>query len=325
MTENKGILIIVEVESSAPSPVIAELFGAAKSIDAISDEGITAVAVGSGAKSAAGSLGSLSAGKVFVAEVPDLTSATVASIIETVSAEVKPRLILMAETDLGRDLAPLLAARLNTAAVTGVIALRTEGGRPIFTRPVYGGNALADFTIETEPQIVSIRSKTFGPATPDSNRTAEVVQLPSAEIPAGVRVIESIARKEEGPKIEEAKIVIGGGRGLGGPEGFAQLKQLADLLGGVVGASRPPCDQGWWPESGQIGVTGKIIAPDLYIAVGISGSSQHVSGVSGAKTIVAINKDAEANIFKTASYGITADWKKVVPALVAKVKELTGR
>ena len=233
--------------------------------------------------------------------------------------------MLIAETDLSRDLAPLLAARLNTAAVTDVIALRVENDTIIATRPVYGGNALADFTIDSEPQVISIRLKAFTPEPADETRLVTVSDLPAITRPAGIRILEHVTMQQHGPKLEDAKIVVGGGRGLGGPEGFVQLKQLADLLGGVVGASRPPCDQGWWPESGQIGVTGKIIAPDLYIAVGISGSSQHVSGVSGAKTIVAINKDPEANIFKAASYGVTADWKKVLPAFTAKVKELTGR
>jgi electron transfer flavoprotein alpha subunit len=124
--------------------------------------------------------------------------------------------------------------------------------------------------------------------------------------------------------LEDARIVIAGGRGLGGPEGFTQLKALAELVGGSVGASRPPVDQGWWPESGQIGITGKIIAPELYIAVGISGSSQHLSGITGARTVVAVNKDPEANIFNSATYGIVGDWNKVLPALTDKIKELTG-
>jgi electron transfer flavoprotein alpha subunit len=325
MSDKKGILVVVEVKDGTLSPVAAELFGAAWAIDAAFNEGIFALAIGNSAKSVAGNLGGLGAATGFISEMAEATAAAVVSSVEKLASETKPRIILMAESDVGRDLAPLLAARLGTAAVTDAVALRVDNGKVMFTRPVYGGNALADFTIETEPQIVSIRPKAFVPAVVDESRKAEFFGLPAAESPTSVRVIERVARKEEGPKIEEAKVVVGGGRGLGGPEGFIQLKELADLLGGSVGASRPPCDQGWWPERSQIGLTGKIIAPDLYIAVGISGSSQHLSGVSGAKTIVAINKDPEANIFKAAAYGVTGDWKKVVPALIAKVKELTGR
>ncbi|KTB48843.1 electron transfer flavoprotein subunit alpha/FixB family protein [Dehalogenimonas alkenigignens] len=323
MPDNQSVLIVVEVKGGTPAPAAAELFTAAKAITA--DESIFALVVGTGAREAAVAVGRLGAVKVFAAEVGQVSSDAVALTVMPLAANLNPKIILLAETDLGRDLAPMLAARLSTAAVTDVIAIRTEGGSRIFTRPVYGGNALADFTIDTEPQVVSIRPKTFAPAPANDKHTVEILELPAAEPLTGVQILERVAVKETGPKIEEAKIVVGGGRGLGGPEGFAQLQELAGLLDGVVGASRPPCDQGWWPESGQIGVTGKIIAPDLYIAVGISGSSQHLSGVSGAKTLVAINKDAEANIFKAAAYGVTGDWKKVVPALVAKVKELTGR
>ncbi len=325
MSDSTGILIIVEVKDGNPSPVTAELFGAAQVIDNTFNEGLSAVAIGSGAKSAAGFLGDLGAAKVFTAETSDATAAAVSSSIEKLAADIKPRFILMIENDLGSDLAPLLAARLKTAAVTSVVALHVDGGKLVITRPVYGGNALADFTIETQPQIISIRPKAFTPVVAVEGRKTEIIELPAVELSMDVRLIERIPRKDEGPKIEEAKVVVGGGRGLGGPEGFTQLKELADLLGGSVGASRPPCDQGWWPEHSQIGITGKTIAPDLYIAVGISGSSQHLSGVSGTKTLVAINKDTEANIFKAATYGVTGDWKKVVPALIAKVKGLTGR
>ncbi len=304
MSENKGILIVVEIKDGIVPPIGGELFGAAKIISDGLNQTISFVAIGLGAAT---------------------ISSAAASVLETAIKQSNPAFVLLAETDLGRDLAPLLAARLNSAAITDVVALRVENGAVIATRPVYGGNALADFTIETEPQIISIRPKSFAPVAVDEGRPANVIELPAIEQPASVRILEHVTVQQQGPKIEGAKIVVGGGRGLGGPEGFVQLKQLADLLGGVVGASRPPCDQGWWPESGQVGVTGTIISPDLYIAVGISGSSQHVSGVTGAKTIVAINKDAEANIFKVATYGITADWKKVVPAFTAKIKELTGR
>jgi electron transfer flavoprotein alpha subunit len=325
MTENKGILVVVEVKDGFPSPVAAELFGAAGIIASGLNESVNAVAIGLGARSMAYTLGKYGAAMVYASETIEFAAASVMTVMDMAIAQANPRFILMAETDLGRDLAPSLAAKLNTAAVTDAVSLRVENGQLIITRPVYGGNALADFTIETEPQIVTIRPKAFAPAAAIERKFANVFELPASDLPAGIRILERVAVQQQGPKIEEAKIVVGGGRGLGGPDGFTQLKQLADLLGGVVGASRPPCDQGWWPESAQIGVTGKIIAPDLYIAVGISGSSQHVSGVSGAKTIVAINKDAEANIFKTAAYGVTSDWKKVVPALVAKVKELTGK
>ncbi|MEN8614788.1 electron transfer flavoprotein subunit alpha/FixB family protein [Dehalogenimonas sp. THU2] len=325
MNHNKGILIIIEVKDGTPSSSAAELMGAAQAIDTGSNEGIDILLIGSNVQSAATILGSLGATKVFTAEAGAIMDDTAATIVTRLASDVNPRFILMVENDLGRDLAPLLAARLQTAAVTDIVAVRADGDEIVFTRPVYGGNALADFIIETGPGIASIRPKAFSPATVNENRQAEIIELQPADSTTAIRVLEQIKIKEEGPRLEDAKVVVGGGRGLGGPEGFTQLKELADLLGGGVGASRPPCDQGWWPESGQIGITGKVIAPELYIAVGISGSSQHLSGVSGTKTLVAINKDAEANIFKAAAYGVTGDWKKVLPALIGKVKEMTGK
>jgi len=136
------------------------------------------------------------------------------------------------------------------------------------------------------------------------------------------RVLEKVKQEVEGISLEAANVVISGGRGMGGAEGFKQLEELAKMLKGAVGASRPPCDNGWVPDVLQVGLTGKIVAPDLYIAVALSGSSQHMAGCSGCKNIVAINKDPEANIFREARFGVVGDWKKVLPAFVAKVKEL---
>jgi len=325
MNNNKGILVIVELKDGIIPPIASELFGAAKIVSGGLPRDISIVVIGPGAGSIAGSLGKFGASSVYASDSRHLTSSEAATFIESAIGQSHPSVVLLGETDLGRDLAPILAATLNTAAVTDVVALRVDNGVLIATRPVYGGNALADFSIETAPQIIAVRPKAFVPAAFVEGSLAVVIVLPAVDPSSGVRVLERVTVARQGPRIEEAKIVVGGGRGLGGPEGFIQLKQVAELLGGVVGASRPPCDQGWWPESGQIGITGKIISPDLYVAVGISGSSQHVSGVSGAKTIVAINKDIEANIFKVASYGVTGDWKKVIPAFAAKVRELTGR
>jgi len=137
-----------------------------------------------------------------------------------------------------------------------------------------------------------------------------------------IKRIETVNRKADGISLEEASVIVAGGRGLGGPEPFEQLQALADILGGAVGASRAVCDAGWLEHSYQIGLTGKTVTPDLYITVGISGASQHMAGCSGAKDVVAINKDGDANIFKTASFGVVGEWEKVLPAFIDKVKEL---
>jgi electron transfer flavoprotein alpha subunit len=159
---------------------------------------------------------------------------------------------------------------------------------------------------------------------PDDSRKGEIINIAAGIDAAAVRarVLNRVVAEVAGIKIEDAERVVAGGRGIGSAEGFQQLEELAKILKGAVGASRPPCDSGWVPDTVQVGLTGKIIAPELYIAVAISGSSQHISGCSGARTIVAINKDREANIFRHARFGAVGDWKKVLPAFTAKVREL---
>ena len=164
------------------------------------------------------------------------------------------------------------------------------------------------------------------PLEPDTSRQGEIITVDAGLDPSAIRtkVLETVKEEVEGIKLEDATVVISGGRGIGGAEGFAQLAELAKLLKGAVGATRPPCDNDWISDTQQVGLTGKIVTPDLYFAIGVSGASQHLAGCSSAKTIVAINKDPEANIFKVAHYGIIEDWKKVLPALTEKIKELVS-
>jgi electron transfer flavoprotein alpha subunit len=171
---------------------------------------------------------------------------------------------------------------------------------------------------------VTIRTKAFSALELDPSRRGEVTSIAAAPDASAIRtkVLDRVVEEAAGIKIEDAAVVVAGGRGIGGPEGFGQLEELARLLKAAVGASRPPCDNGWIADTVQVGLTGKIIAPDVYIAVAISGSSQHMSGCSGSKTIIAINKDREANIFRHARFGVVGDWKKVLPAFTAKIKEL---
>ena len=194
------------------------------------------------------------------------------------------------------------------------------------TKPVYGGNAQVIQVCEANPQIATVRSKAMTPAEKDANRKGEVIKVAAGIDPASVRtkILERKIEAAAGIKLEDAQVIVTGGRGIGGPDGFKQLGELAGILKGALGASRPPCDNKWVPDTLQVGLTGKIVSPDVYIAVAVSGSSQHLSGCSGSKVIVAINKDPEANIFKVAHYGIVADWKKALPAFTAKGKELVG-
>ena len=269
------------------------------------------------------------ADKVYVVDDPllqDYQTDSYVTVMEKTVKEAMPQILILGQTNVGRDLAPRLAFRLGTTATMDCIelAIDPESKRLLQTKPVYGGNARAIFSSDTNPQIATIRAKAMSPLEPDASRKGEIISLDAGLEPSAIRtkVLEKVPEEVTGIKLEDAKVVVGGGRGIGGPEGFQQLEELAKILKGAVGATRPPCDNGWVPAGLQIGLTGKIITPDLYIAVAVSGASQHMTGSSGAKTIVAINKDAEANIFKEARFGIVGDWKKVLPAFTDKVKEL---
>ena len=246
--------------------------------------------------------------------------------MERVTGEVKPKVLLLGQTSIGRDLAPRLAFRLGTGLLMDCVDLSIDPDTKLLlqTRPVYGGNARATFSCESFPQMVTVRVKAMAPLERDDSRKGETVKIEVVIDPSAIRtrVLEKVKEEVAGIKLEDAGVVVGGGRGVGSPEGFDQLKELATVLKGAVGATRPPADNGWVPTTWQIGLTGKIITPDLYIAVAISGASQHMAGCSSSKTIVAINKDPEANIFKEARFGVVGDWKQVLPAFTEKIKEL---
>ncbi|MBN1689510.1 MAG: electron transfer flavoprotein subunit alpha/FixB family protein [Dehalococcoidia bacterium] len=330
MADNKGILVVGEAAEGKLLPITAEILGAARKLADELKEPLNCIIIGAGLGDTGKAAVAAGADKVFLADdaqLKDYENSTYMQVMEKAVAELAPKVIIMGQTANGRDLAPRLAFKLGVSAVMDCLELAIDGGKLQCTRPVYGGNAKAIFTSEAVPQIATLRVKAGTPLVPDAGRAGEVaafaVALDASRIKA--KVLETIKEEVAGVKIEDAASVIGGGRGMGGPEPFTkELADLAKILKGAVGASRPPCDNKWVPDSIQIGLTGKIIAPELYIAVGISGSSQHMSGCSGAKCIVAINKDPEANIFKEARFGVVGDWKVVLPAFTAKVKELVS-
>ena len=247
--------------------------------------------------------------------------------LEALCKDASPRVALIARTNEGRELAPRLAFRLGVGLAQDCLEVSVDATEKklLANRPVYGGNAIAVVSCDQTPQIAAIRPKAYEPNEADSSRTGEVVSF-SVELDASMaltQIVDTVIEEAEGVKLEDANIVISGGRGLGGPEPFAHLEELAKIMGGTVGASRAAVDSGWVPSSYQVGLTGKTITPDLYIMVAISGASQHMAGCSGAKVIVAINKDAEANIFKEARYGVVGDWESVLPSLTAAVRELS--
>ena len=329
MAEYKGVLVFCEAKDGKLASISSELLGGGRKLAQDLGQELSAVVVGCGISGLAQEAIAFGADKVYVVDdqlLQDYQTDTYVSVMEKVAGQVMPQIILMGQTSTSRDLAPRLAFRLNTTASLGCLELAIDPQSKMLlqTKPVYGGNAQAIFTSESFPQIVTVRAKAMEPLAPDQSRKGEIVTIDAGLDPSAIRtkVVEKVTEKVEGIKLEDAEVVVSGGRGIGSAEGFEQLAELAKTLNGAVGATRPPCDNGWVPAGAQIGLTGKIVTPELYIAIALSGSSQHMSGCSGAKTIVTINKDPEANIFREARLGVVGDWKKVLPAFTEKLKEL---
>lgn len=241
-----------------------------------------------------------------------------------VCASLKADVCFLPSSTYGFEVAPVLAQKLNAAVVSDVLAAEGDAasGHIKITKPVYGGKANSVLIARQAPLVLAMRARSVAPADKKSSATAEVAKL-DAQLDAALAKTKITERKTEagsGARLEDARIIVSGGRGLGGREGFVLLDELAGLMNGAVGASRAACDQGWVPASWQIGQTGKKVAPDLYLAVGISGASQHLVGIGGAKHIVAINKDDKAPIFQAAEVGVVDDFKTFIPALIQAVK-----
>ena len=324
-----SVLVVGEVQDGEVQAVTHELTATGRKL-ADAGGGSVAVALMGGEIESGLADGVIAHGadKVFLVEDPNLAGpgldAPVAA-IGKLCAHAGPDVILIGKTDTGRDLGPRLAYRLNAAIAQDCTDAWMEGDRVGATRPVYGGNAVAKVLFGTgDPQVLTMRPRAVEPLAADSGRTGDVESFSPGidDSDVKVKVLDTVQEEAQGVRLEDASIVVSGGRGLGGPDPFNQLEELAGILDGALGASRAACDAGWLDHSHQVGLTGKTIAPDLYITVGISGASQHMAGCSGAKNLVAINRDEEANIFKDATLGVVGDWAKVFPAFMDQVKKL---
>ena len=329
MAEYKGVMVFGEAKEGKLAAVTMELLGCGRNLADELGQELHCLLVGSDISSLAQEAIAYGADRVYVVDAPLLKDCDTDSYVlvsEKVVRQVMPQIVLFGHTAIGRDLAPRLAFRLGTAVSTDCVGLAIEPDSKLLlqTKPVYGGNAQATFTCEFYPQMATVRAKVMSPLERDGSRDGQVITVEVDLDPQAIRtkVLEKVVEEVEGIKLEDADVVVSGGRGIDGAEGFKQLEKLAAILKGAVGASRPPCDNGWVPNSLLVGLTGKIIAPDLYIAVALSGSSQHMAGCSGAKNIVAINKDPEANIFKRATFGVVGNWEELLPAFTNKIEEL---
>jgi len=287
---------------------------------------LAALALGPGAVEAAQALRGAGADLILSADAPALAASPVEAglaLLDAACGQLDPGLVLLGADGLGRDWAPRLAFRRGAGLVSEVEDWSVDGVEVTFRRLVFGGKAIA-LQAAGGPVVATLRPgagrRTAAP--PPGRGEVRALALDLAPEPSWPRILARTLEERQGPALEEARAVVSGGRGLGGPEGFGPLGELAAALGGALGASRAAVDEGWAPPTWQVGQTGRTVAPDLYIAVGISGASQHLVGCAKAKTLVAINTDPTAPIFDAARLGVVGDWRRVVPALARAVREL---
>lgn len=324
-----GILVVASALEGTLGRSALELVGGARTLAGPLGSKVSAALVGSGKALAGGpeTLHRHGVETVYRCDHQGLTAGQSDAALAAVDAVVKtaqPDVVLVGADTVGREVAPRLAYRLMAALATEVMSLAAEGQTILVRRQVYGGRAIATLAITSRPAVISVKQRTLDAPEPApvQGRVEDVaVSIDPAALPTRVKEVQS-QKAEVG--LDDAQVVVGGGRGVGGPDGFKLLARLAASLGGAVGSSRPPADEGWVPITWQIGQTGKSIRPNLYIAVGISGAAQHVAGVSGSRTIVAINKDPEAPIFSLAHLGLVGDYKQIVPALIERINAAKG-
>ena len=330
MADHGGVMVCAEVtEEKRPTQMTCELLGLGGELAAELGQELGAVLIGSGVREAAQELVQYGAIKVYLADDPafeDYNPEPYTALLKELCESEKPSIVLFGQTQAGQDLAPRLAFVMGTSLTTDCVglAIDSQSGLLLRTKPIYGGNALAVYSSEAVPQMATVRARVGEVPEQKVSHSGEIIDLKveAGDLPLRVKTTKRVKGEAAEVKLEEAKVVVSGGRGIGGQEGFEQLAELAAILGGAVGSSRPPCDSGWVPSSAQVGITGVVVAPEIYFAVAISGSSQHLSGMSDSRKIIAMNKDPEAYIFKVADYGVVEDWQKVFPVFVSKLRDL---
>jgi electron transfer flavoprotein alpha subunit len=319
----RKLLVIGEIRDGILRNVSFEAIAAAKTVSEGGE--VVGVLLNANVSDLAHEMIAYGADRVVLVENEKLKSYTSdgfgQALLQVIEAE-KPEGIIMGHTAFGKDLSPKIAAKIESGLISDTIAVEVIGDQVVFTRPIYSGKAFEKNVITDGITFATIRPNNIAALEKDETRSGEVSSF-EAEIKDLRTVIKEIVRKtSEGVDLSEAKVIVAGGRGVKSEDGFKPLQELANVLGGAVGASRGACDADYCDYSLQIGQTGKVVTPDLYIACGISGAIQHLAGMSNSKVIVAINKDPEANIFQVADYGIVGDLFEVVPLLTEEFKKV---
>lgn len=323
----KGVWIVAEQRDGAFRKVSFEIASAARKLADELGEEVCAILLGSGIEGIAGELGKYGVDKVYVADdaafEPYTTDAHAAAVTKIVK-ENDPSILLLSASVQGKDLSSGLVGKLATGMATDCVEVKIADGAMVAVRPMYAGKCFGEIVVSGSPQMASLRPNVF-PAD-ESAKAGEVVKFDAGLSADELKTKVLEVQKDTSGKVDltEAEIIVSGGRGIKGSDEFKVVEELADVIGATVGASRAAVDAGWRPQSDQVGQTGKIVSPNLYVACGISGAIQHLAGMSSSKYIVAINKDPDAPIFAKADYGIVDDLFKVVPEVTKAAKELLG-
>ena len=340
ISEYKGVFVFAQQVDGIVGGIAFELVGEGKKLANDLGVDVTSILIGSDIKDQAERLGAYGADRVIVVDDPalkDYRTEPYTHAMASVIKEFKPEIVLIGATAIGRDLGPRLAARIHTGLTAdctqldiGDFPLNPVPGKEqkhnqlLMTRPAFGGNTIATIACpDFRPQMATVRPGVMQKLPKDPSHKAEVIEFnPGFEENGNyVEILEIVKAVSDVADIMDAKILVSGGRGVGSPENFKILQDLADVIGGTVSCSRAVVDAGWKPKDLQVGQTGKTVRPNLYIACGISGAIQHLAGMEESDIIVAINKDEYAPIFDVADYGVVGDLNKIVPALTEKLKE----
>ncbi len=322
-----NILVFAEQRDSKLKKSSFEAVGAARMLANQLQGSCVALVIGSGVEGSAGELGAYGASRVVVVDSPRLarhSNSAYAKVIAEVAGKEQAGIVILPASQMGKDLAPRVAVKLEAGLASDCVALRVENGDAIATRPVYAGKTLLEVKVKTPVKIFTLRPNVFASAKSGQAIAVEKVDVPLEDKDFTSTVTEmSVATGR--PDVTEADIIVSGGRGLKGPENFHLVEELAEVLGAGVGASRAVVDAGWRPHDEQVGQTGKTVSPTMYVACAISGAVQHLAGMSSSKYIVAINKDKDAPIFQVADYGIVGDVFEILPELTAQLKQSLGK
>jgi len=320
----KGVMIVAEHRDGKLRKISLELLGLGKNLAGDLGGGLCACVIGKGVEGLAGDLGKFGAEKVFVCDSDALEMYSAdgyAAAVAAAAKEADPALILVGNSAVGKDLAPRAAAKIGTGLASDCVEVGVDGGKVVCKRPVYSGKCFAKTEAVASPAMASVRPNVY-PAADESGAAGEVVKVDAGVSECKAQVKELAAAGGDKIELTEADRIVSGGRGMKEKDNFKILDELAGVIGAAVGASRAAVDSGYADVSIQVGQTGKVVNPTLYIAFGISGAIQHLAGMRTSKVIVAVNKDADAPIFQKADYGIVDDLFKVVPVMTEEMKKM---